>query len=162
MPRHRFLFFVIVLALVVPFVATAPVAAQAPAPGDPANTPASGAELAPWTGYSKPLDLPNLADFERNRARQRLLESGQYLEALWIRHQRRQPLGQPRPVACYCFDGVGKLRRMRRRQDDLRRSALAPKRLIGGHQTARRVGIDEVARFALRAADGVRHLLLAG
>ncbi len=70
MPRHRFLSLATIIAVVITLLTSALAAANPPAPGD-----------LPTGAYGKPLDRPNLADFERNRARQRLLESGQTLEA---------------------------------------------------------------------------------
>ncbi|MGE5603302.1 MAG: M6 family metalloprotease domain-containing protein, partial [Nitrososphaerales archaeon] len=82
MQRLRMLSVVTIVALVASLLLTAVAGANPPAPGDwTAQPPVENQTGKHLTKPVKPLDQPNIKDFQRNKERQRLLANGQYFEA---------------------------------------------------------------------------------
>lgn len=82
MRRHRFFALATILALAAALLSATLAGANPPAPGDPVTAAAGSAiDRLSTPDAPAPIDLPDLTQFSRNRARQRLLDNGQYLEA---------------------------------------------------------------------------------
>ena len=82
MQRQRIRAFTPFVALVVSLLFAGIAGANPPAPANLHSAGEAGVVLPlPPTAFPKPIDQPNLPDFRRNRDRQQLLASGQYLEA---------------------------------------------------------------------------------